>query len=307
MSMSLFLKSIYLASGLSLVYIYLLYQSHPWRRLSATTVTLTFIVGMLAVVPVGLLRVVLPFACDATAFSAYVSAGLVEEAVKFTAMGLTVWRYGFPDVAEPLDYAIFFGILGVGFGMYEDFWYIFGGSYNLWLEGDLGRYGEVFHAMVLSRAFPGHILFNGLAGFLIGHARLSRRGKDRLLGVMGAFLLAVAAHGTFNLIAVLGGYIPLLAYIVLLTGLFVYARQLSLSFSPFRELIVQIRGKESHPWLFSRPAVDYLFAEGFSWPQEGRGGLFQVFPLILSLFILYPVLFGVVYLIHRLVVWGISG
>jgi RsiW-degrading membrane proteinase PrsW (M82 family) len=305
--MSLFLKSIYLSSGLSLLYIYLLYRSHPWRRLPATTVTLTFVVGMLAVIPVALLRTVLPFDRGTTAFSAYVSAGLVEETVKFAAMLLTVWRYRFPDAVEPLDFAIFFGLLGVGFGVYEDFWYIFGGSYDLWLQGDLGRFGEVFNALLAARAFPGHILFNGLAGFLIGTARALRRDKRRFLYLVGAFLIAVAAHGTFNLIADVGGRIPLLAYIVTLIGLFVYARQLSASRSPFRALIGQIRGKEPSGWAFPRPPIDYLFTEGFSWPQEGKGGMFQVFPIVLSLVILYPVLFGCVYLMHRWVTWGISG
>ena len=305
--MSLFLKSIYLSSGLSLFYIYLLYRSHPWRRLPATTVTLTFVVGMLSVIPVALLRAVLPVGREATAFTAYVSAGMVEEAVKFAAMGLTVWRYRFPDAVEPLDFAIFFGILGLGFGVYEDFWYVFGGSYDLWLQGDLGRFTEAFNALVAARAFPGHILFNALAGFLIGAARALGRDKMRSVYLMGAFLLAVAAHGTFNLIAAVGGRILLLTYIVGLIGLFAYARRLSVAHSPFRRLIDRLKENESEKWPFPHPPADYLFVEGFWWPQEGRGGMFQVFPVVLSLIILYPVLFGGVYLIHRLVTWGFGG
>ena len=305
--MNLFLKSIYLSSGLSLFYIYLLYRSHPWRRLPATTVTLTFVVGMLTVVPVALLRTVLPADNGSVAFSAYVSAGLIEEAAKFAAMGLTVWRYRFPDAVEPLDCAIFFGILGLGFGVYEDFWYIFGGSYDLWLQGDLGRFTEAFNALVAARAFPGHILFNALAGFLIGIARTMRKDKRRFLHLAGAFLIAVAAHGTFNLIAAVGGRIPLLTYVVGLTALFAYARQLAVSRSPFRMLIDRIKGDESKEWPFPHPPADYLFVEGFSWPQEGSGGMFQVFPVVLSIIILYPMLFGGVYLIHRLVTWGVGG
>jgi hypothetical protein len=305
--MGLFLKSIYLASGLSLLYIFFLYRSHPMRRLSSTTITLTFVVGMSAVIPVALLRPLVVFDRGGLLFSAYVSAGLVEEAVKFAVMMATIWWYGFPDLAEPLDFAIYFGVLGVGFGVYEDFWYIFGSSYNLWLGGDVERFQEIFRAMILARAFPAHILFNALAGFLIGRAYFLGRWPTRLPWLLGGFLVAAATHGTFNLIAAWGGRILLLAYIVVLVGLFIYGRQRALLRSPFRTLIARITQGEKEGWPYVRPPTDYLFAEGFSWPTKDQGGMFQIFPLALSLFILYPVLVSVVYFVHRFVMWFQGG
>jgi len=49
--MKLFLQSAYLSSAISLIYIALLYRSHPFRRLPIVSILATFTVGMLAVVP----------------------------------------------------------------------------------------------------------------------------------------------------------------------------------------------------------------------------------------------------------------
>jgi len=300
--MSLFLRSIYLSSGLSLLYIFLLYRSNPLRRLPTTTVTLIFILGMAAVIPVVLIRYLLPLGNITTPFSAYVTAGLIEEGIKFLVMACTVWQLGFPDLAEPIDFAIYFGILGVGFGIYEDFWYIFSGSYEVWTAGDIGRFHEVFRVVVLARTFPGHILFNGLAGYLVGHARFLRMWRARLLWLFLGFLFAVALHGSFNLIASTGGAIPLLTYILLLVGLFLQLRRAALARSPFRALIYMItEGRDK--WPYPRPPIDYLFAEGFSWPGKNKGGMFQVYPVVLSLLILYPLLVAVVYLANRFLIW----
>jgi len=303
--MSLFLRSIYLSSGLSLLYIYLLYRSNPLRRLPGPTVTLSFALGMAAVIPVVFLRQLLPPEPTSAPFSAYVSAGLIEEGVKFLVLFATIWRFGFPDLAEPIDLAVYFGVLGAGFGIYEDFWYIFSGSYNVWIEGDIGRFHEVFSAIVLARSFPGHILFNGIAGYLIGHARFLSARRDRVAWLVGGFALAVGLHGSFNLVAGAGGTVPLLTYCVLLVGLFLYLRQRALAHSPFRALISLIKEGKGE-WPYPCAPLAYLFADGFSWPGRKRGGMFQVFPLVLSLLILYPFLVVAVFLVNRLLVWLLS-
>jgi len=300
--MNLFLQSVYVSSGLSLLYIFLLYRSNPLRRLPGTTVTLSFVVGMGAVIPVVLLRRVFPLDPAASLFSAYVNAGVVEEGIKFLVLAGTIWWLGFPDIAEPIDVVIYMGVLGAGFGIYEDFWYIFSGAYDVWIAGDVGRFREVFSAIVVARSFPGHVLFGGIAGFLVGHARFLRTWHTRLPWLAGGFILAVALHGTFNQIAYAGGTIPLLCYCVLLVGVFIFLRRMTLARSPFRAVIRWIAEGEGE-WRYPRSPVDYLFAEGFSWPAHSKKGMFQTFPLALSLFILYPFLVVSVYLINRLLVW----
>ncbi len=304
--MSLFVQMIYLASGLSLLYIFLLYRANPLRRLPATTVTVTFTLGMIALIPVTLIHRILPLDGGGAFFSAYISAGLIEEGVKFLIMGFTIWRFRFPDLAEPIDFVIYFGILGVGFGVYEDFWYLFGGSYPFWSAGENVEFHRALQGLLLARSFPGHILFNALAGYLVGRARFLTRFRDRLPWLVGAFILAVGLHGSFNLIATFGGTIPLLSYIVLLIGLFLHLRQRALARSPFRALIERLKGEEVE-WNYPRSPADYLFAEGFSWPGKPKSGMFQAFPVTLSLFILYPFLVAMIYLVQRTLLWIVGG
>ncbi len=295
--MNLFVRSIYLASALSLGYLFFLYRANPLRRLPGTTVTLCFVIGMLGVIPVEFVRLLLPLSTSGGPVTAFVTAGLVEEGVKFALLSGSIWRFSFPDLAEPIDAAIYFGALGLGFGVYEDFWYIFSSVYPAWSAGDVSEFHTAFTAIVLARALPGHVLFDGLAGFLVGYARFLKT-QTRWWWLLGAFLLAVGAHGGYDLIARYGGTISLLTYIVLLIGIFLYLRTWALSRSPFRAVIDLITGERTD-WPYAHSPIDYLFADGFSWPGKPRARMFQLFPLILSLVILYPLLFAVIYLINQ--------
>ncbi len=294
--MDLFVRSIYLSSALSLGYIFLLYRANPLRRLPGTTVTLCFVVGMIGVIPVEGIRLLLRLPAGGGAFSAFVTAGAVEEGVKFGLMGLTIWRFPFPDLAEPLDLSIYFGTLGLGFGAYEDFWYIFSSTHSAWSTGDIAHFQTVLHEILLARALPGHILFDAIAGLAIGYARFLP-GRGRTARVIGGFAVAVGLHGAYNMIAQYGGMIPLLAYVVLLVGLFIHLRARAAARSPFNDLIELVEGRTSE-WRHPRPPIEYLFADGFHWPGKPRGRMFELFPLILSLAVLYPLLFGIVYLIN---------
>ncbi|HDL86522.1 MAG TPA: PrsW family intramembrane metalloprotease [Candidatus Acetothermia bacterium] len=303
--MNLFVQAIYLASGLSLGYIFLLYRSNPLRRLPASTVTISFVVGMVAVIPVIIIKHFAPLLNGSSLFTSFVSAGTIEEGVKFALMALTIWRFSFPDLAEPLDFAIYFGILGVGFGIYEDFSYLFSGTYSVWKAGDIGQFHRALQALVIARVFPGHILFDSLAGFLIGHARFLASRRVRGWWIAGAFILAVALHGSFDMIAIHGGTIPLLTYVAVLVAAFLYLRRRALERSPFRATIAYVMG-ETDNWQYPHPPVDYLFADGFSWPGVPKRGMYELFPLTLSLVILYPLLVVAVYLLERATVWLIS-
>ena len=300
--MNLFVQAIYLASGLSLAYIFLLYRSNPLRRLPASRVTISFVVGMLAVIPVIIIKQLVPLPEGSSLFTSFISAGLIEEGVKFTLMAVTIWRFSFPDLAEPLDIAIYFGILGVGFGVYEDFSYLFSGTYSVWEAGNIGQFHRALQAMVVARAFPGHILFDSIAGFLLGYARFLTNRRQRIKWIAGSFILAVALHGSFNMIAIYGGTIPLLTYVSVLIGVFLQLRRRALAASPFHAIIAYVEGT-THDWQYPHQPADYLFAEGFFWPGKPRRGMYELFPLVLSLVILYPLLVAAVYLLERATVW----
>jgi len=298
--MSLFLRTIYLSSALSLLYIFALYRSHPLRRMPIVSSMSAFVIGMVAVIPVVVLRRVIPVGIPESTWTAHVVTAVLEEGAKLGFFAVTLWRLGFPNLVEPIDVAIYFGILGVGFGVYEDFWYIFSASYPSWIAGDQGRFREVFRLTVVARAFPGHVLFNGLAGFLLGWGTFRSCGWRRAGWVALGFLAAVAAHTAFNGVATVGGEIPLLTLVLAYVGLFLEFRRRALRVSPFTALISYVEGRIDS-WPLRRNPIDLLFAEGFSWPGKPGGGLFQFYPLILSLTILFPFLVACVYLLHRVV------
>jgi len=295
---ALFIRSIYWSSALSLAYIYLLYRSHPLRRIPTVPMMTVFVVGMLSVLPVVVVRRVLPL--DVGALDPVFVAPLLEEAVKLAVFAAAIRRLRFPDVIEPLDIAVYLGVLGVGFGIYEDFSYVFAASAPSWTTGDVARFSEVFRWAVVARAFPGHILFNGIAGFFVGEGLLDPRRWRRLAGWIAGFAVAVAAHAAFNAVAATGA-IPLLTYCVALVGAFLGLRQRAVSRSPFRALIRLAEG-ERVDWRHERSPVELLFAEGFDWPGTRRRGFFQFYPIALSLAVLFPLLVSGVYLLQRAII-----
>jgi len=303
--MTLFLQSIYLSAALSLVYIFLLYRSNPHRHLPAAPTIVAFAAGMAAVVLVAAARRIWQIPPIETSFGVLVVAATIEEVAKLLAAGFTVFRFRFPIVAEPLDVAILLGVVGVGFGVYEDFAYIFGTSYPSWVAGDVGRFREIYRGISLARAFPGHILFNGISGFLLGRA-LFASGIRRVGWGVGGVAAAVLLHVGFNSLALQRSSLLLLTYIVLLVGVFLVLRRVALRTSPFAAVIRLLAKDEAQlrSWTFERPAAEYLLAEGFTWPGKGRGGLFQFYPVIFSLCVLFPLLLIVVYFANRLVTLG---
>ena len=298
--MTLFLRSLYTASALSIVYILLLLRSHPHRRMAFPAALVAFVAGTLSILPVVVLRRLLPIDFEQATLGVMLLAVLIEEGAKFLAAAGTIRAFRFPDVIEPMDVAIAFGILGVGFGIYEDFWYVFSASYPSWVAGDAARFSEVFRGISLARAFPGHILFNGLAGFLLGHAWLGHRGRRRTLWIVASIVVAVGTHFVFNVIGRSSGMILLLAYVVALAGVFLGLRRWTSAHSPFVDLKRLVDGAPV-AWSHQVSPVDLLFAEGFDWPGRRRSMIFQFYPIILSLVILFPVLVVGVYFLNRLV------
>ena len=301
--MKLFLQSAYLSSAISLVYIALLYRSHPFRRLPIVSILSTFTVGMFAVVPVVLIYRFIPWLNPDGLLGAVLVAPVVEESVKLVLFAVTVRRLGYPSLIEPLDYAIYFGILGVGFGIYEDFWYIFGTTYASWISGDHSHFIEVFRWMAYARSFPGHVLFNAMAGFLLGWGLCQVEGKTRWIWFSGAFLIAFVSHGLFNLAASQRGTLLLWSLVVLYVGVVLMLRRHVLAVSPFAALRELVQEKRSS-WEFRISPVEALFAEGFSWPGKAKRSLLAFYPLTLSLIVLFPVLVSCVYFMHRMLSIG---
>lgn len=139
---------------------------------------------------------------------ALVVAPVGEEILKVAGVFLVAWRHRAFD--EPVDGIVYATAVAFGFAATENTLYF--------LEVGTTETGEVFAVVVFLRSFGSavlHGLATGLAGYQLG---LARSGRRRLAPALALGLLqAIAAHATWNLLAVSGPAI--LASPLLLIGL----------------------------------------------------------------------------------------
>ncbi len=316
--MTLFLRTIYVSTLLSLAYIIILYLADTYRKESTSIVALIFVVGIFAVVPVSLIHSIFPLLSEIKLeshilnilFRDYFQAAFIEELVKsFFFLGL-ISRLKYEDFAEVIDGILYFGILGAGFAVFEDFSYIFQNSYPPWEAGDLARFNQVFHHMILSRAFPGHILFNCLAGYFFSLGKFAHKKSSQIKFALTGFVVAVLAHGTFNLIAQISDSTSLLIYILVLILIIVALRRKALKASPFRKLLQKLESRWSGDLRLSEEEIDpdefyypvhlYLRDENAPWGPKPKRNPWRFIPMLIILIPLYPLIFLLIFYLNKL-------
>lgn len=316
--MTLFLRTIYISTLLSLAYIIILYLADTYRKESTSMVALIFVVGMLAVVPVSFIHAIFPPLSKIKLesnllnilFTDYFQAAFIEELVKSLFFLGLILPLKYEDFAEVMDGILYFGILGAGFAVFEDFSYIFQNSYPPWEAGNLTRFNQVFHRMILSRAFPGHILFNCLAGYFFSRGKFAYKKSSKVKFTLIGFGVAVLAHGTFNLIAQISDSTNLLIYILVLILLIVALRRKALKASPFRKLLqklenrgagdVKLGGTEIDWGEFYYPIHWYLRDENAPWSPKPTRNPWRFIPMLIILIPLYPLIFLLIFYLNKL-------
>jgi protease PrsW len=177
-----------------------------WGALVATFVSAIFndVIGAIVAASVG------------EALGEVVTASAVAPVVEETAKGLAVFllftiaKSEFDDV---LDGIVYGSLVGIGFAMTENILY-FG---RVYLEGGLVGLGVLFYVRVILGGF-GHALYTGTTGAALGFARET---NNQFLGVLVpvlGYVLAIAQHAAWNLIAgaVLPAVLPDLNPLILL-------------------------------------------------------------------------------------------
>jgi RsiW-degrading membrane proteinase PrsW (M82 family) len=169
------------------------------------------IAGMLITIPVlfaeqGMSRVILPLQehVMANAFgTAFLVAALCEEALKYLAVFLLVWRNkAFNERFDGIVYAVF---VSLGFALIENLLYVFGNDNGL----SVGI-GRAFTAV------PAHAVFGILMGYHLGLAKFSQASTAKHLA--NAFFFPFLFHGLYDFIlmsghpALLVTFVPLLIY-----------------------------------------------------------------------------------------------
>ncbi|MBS3825868.1 PrsW family intramembrane metalloprotease [Candidatus Bipolaricaulota bacterium] len=311
--MALFFRSIYLGWFLSLIYAGVLYFSDSYKRESLINVGIAFTGGVLAIILISTLHAGVPGFSDANfggtllsrTYSAFVKAAIPEEIVKLIIFFLIVWKFDFEDFSESFDGMLYMGMIGAGFGAYEDFSYIFAQTLPH-IGEDGGQAARALQFITWQRAFPGHILINSISGYFLGMAKFASGRKKQFTLVAQGLGVAILAHGLFNLAGSGGGTGWLIIYVLALGRIFFFLRRKLLDNSPYKvfeqlpEEIIEERFVSYinlvRDWDFDRPIQTYKKLY-----NQGREPTIGYLPVFLSVIILYPVAISGVYYLNKLV------
>ncbi len=175
---------------------WLLVSTFLWGAAIAST--LAFVINTLTGLGIYLLTASEAFVNFST--SVFI-APLVEESLK--GMALLGLFFAFRSEFDSLlDGAVYGGMIGLGFGATENFYYIYVHGYQE--EGWAGLWGVAFIRIVL--VGWQHAFYTALSGIGLAQARLSRASSLRLFFALGGFTLAVLTHALHNALASLTGW-----------------------------------------------------------------------------------------------------
>ena len=116
-------------------------------------------------------------------YNGFIVAALTEEAFKFFAFRLLIWKNrNFNEFFDGIIYAVF---ISLGFAAVENILYVFEGGHSV----------GVLRALT---AVPGHALFGVAMGYYFGLARFNPEKKSYYMGM--AILIPFLLHGFYDFI-----------------------------------------------------------------------------------------------------------
>jgi RsiW-degrading membrane proteinase PrsW (M82 family) len=160
------------------------YNREPRKRL-----IISFLLGILAILPALIIESIFSFADQFTFFSsiqgigikAFFFVALVEEVCKF--IMLRYYAYRKPEFDEPFDGIVYAVMVGMGFATLENVFYV-------------SQFGMVTGIFRMFLAIPAHATFAILMGYFMGKAKFSV-GREKKLMWAGLFW-AILFHGSYD-------------------------------------------------------------------------------------------------------------
>lgn len=166
-----------------------IFHRDAYNREPKLNLIVSFLLGILAVVPAVLLEGALMTynrSISGIAVKAFVSVALVEESMKFLAFRL----YAYPKNSfdEPLDGIVYAVMVSMGFATLENLLYVF--------QSEASGMGYQVAIMRMFLSVPAHATFGVLMGYHAGRAKFAKGNKTALL-LLGLFC-AILFHGLFD-------------------------------------------------------------------------------------------------------------
>lgn len=219
-----------LASALapSAALLYYFYMRDKYEREPRRYLLKAFLLGGAIVVPVLFVEMALNIfdmadsSLLSAGYSAFVVAGLVEEAFKYLLFFLYIWKHReFDEMVDGIVYSVF---ISLGFATVENIAYVLSSGFNTALVRSL-------------TAVPAHALFGVAMGYYLGIAKFVSAKYKRKYIRMG-FFIPVLLHGVYDFILFSQRFHMLIFFIPYM--LYLWRRGLKnvdelVEFSPFRD------------------------------------------------------------------------
>ncbi|MBP5682566.1 MAG: PrsW family intramembrane metalloprotease [Bacteroidales bacterium] len=171
------------------------------------TLGYAFMWGCVSVIPAIIAELI--FHSEDEFIEMYINVALVEESVKLAVLLLYIWKHA--DFNDSFDAIVYSVTVSLGFAAIENIMYVFQGGLSV----------AILRALL---SIPGHASFAILMGLFFARAKNAFYYGRRALQYLNLFMalfVAVAAHGTYDYLAIStsgNGNIAiwLLAYVIIL-------------------------------------------------------------------------------------------
>ena len=208
-----------------LLWVWFFYKKDKFEPEPKKMIIVTFILGIVATIPAGILNtLLLPSSIEQANilylfFAAFFVIGPVEEISKYLAM--RIYALKSKEFDEPVDAMIYSVTAALGFATFENFLYI-------------SQYGP---SLILMRAITGclgHAGFSGIVGYYVGKAKFTSPKNNNL--VFKGLAIAAFSHGLFNFVLFTQTILAFLFIPLLIVLVYFLTKRLSemSSASPFK-------------------------------------------------------------------------
>lgn len=174
----------------SIALLYYFYMRDRYEREPRRMLIKAFIAGSFAVIPVLLVEMSLnifdmaDISLLSAGYTAFIVAGLVEEAFKYLVFFLYIWKdREFDEMYDGIVYCVF---ISLGFATVENVGYVLASGFNTALIRSL-------------TAVPAHALFGVAMGYYLGIAKFIRPDLKTKYARLG-FIIPVILHGIYDFI-----------------------------------------------------------------------------------------------------------
>lgn len=185
-----------------LIIAFYIYNRDKYEKEPYSILFKALMIGILIVLPVFLIEKFLTMffrsaeGLSYAAYTAFVVAGLTEEAMKFLGFYFFFWKdRNFNEKFDGIVYAVY---ISLGFAAIENILYVFTGGAGVGIV-------RAFTAV------PAHALFGIVMGYYFGLARFSE--SHRRIYLTLAFFMAVIFHGLYDFLLMSNSQILLTAFI----------------------------------------------------------------------------------------------